>query len=621
MAGGTKVRGIVIELGADTNGISKALGSLNSEISSTQKQLKDVEKLLKLDPKNTELLRQKQELLNKAIEASTKKTDELQKAQAELGERTEENAKQYDAIEREIISCKQEQANWQKELDDMQPKVKTLKDTLSDISEATGKAAEKTKVLSAAAAGAGAALLGNAMKSAAAADDLATLAAQTGLTVEEIQKMQYASNLVDVSTDDMMGSLKKLTSQMGKDAEIFDKLGVSIYDSNGEMRNATDVWYDSLEALSQIQNETERDALSMELFGKSAASLTGIIDDGGQAMKDLGQEAEDLGLIMSGDAVNSAVEFNNQMDLMKQRTSMAFMEMGSSLATTLVPALEKLVEVVTTVVTWFSDLDGTTQIVILSILGLVAAISPVLSLISLVTGAAAALNVAVLPMIGTIAAVVAGIAAAIAIGVALYQNWDTIKQKATELWTAITEAFSNMLTSISETMTNIKDAIVDGWEEAIKFIKELPSKAADWGRDIIEGMISGIREKMDGIGGAISGVADKIKSFIGFSEPEEGPLSNFHTYMPDMMETMAEGIRDNTWRVEQAITGVAGTIHADVAPADYSPITGRLDSLIGASGSQQVNVILQGDAAGVFKLVRTQNTKFKGSTGKSAFDY
>ena len=88
-----------------------------------------------------------------------------------------------------------------------------------------------------------------------------------------------------------------------------------------------------------------------------------------------------------------------------------------------------------------------------------------------------------------------------------------------------------------------------------------------------------------------------------------------------MMEMMAEGIKDNTWRVEQAITGVAGTIQAETAPADYSSITGRLDSLIGATGNQQVNVVLQGDAAGVFKLVRTQNTKFKGSTGRSAFDY
>lgn len=621
MAGGTKVRGITIELGADTNGISKALGSLNSEISSTQKQLKDIDKLLKLDPKNTELLRQKQELLNKSMDASKKKVEELQKAQEGLGERTEKNAAQYDAIEREIISCKQEQANWQKEIDAMQPKVKTLKDTLSGISEVTGKAAEKTKVLSAAAAGAGTALLGNAMKSAAAADDLATLSAQTGLTVEEIQKMQYASDLVDVSTDDMIGSLRKLTMQMGKDAEVFDTLGVAIYDSNGEMRDAKDVWYDSLQALSQIQNETERDALSMELFGKSASSLSGIIDDGGEAMKMYGQEAENLGLIMSGDTVNSAVELNNQMDLLKARTSMAFLEMGASLATTLVPAFEKLVEVVTTVVTWFSDLDGSTQIIILAILGLVAAISPVLTLVSTLTGLAAGLNVAMLPMLGTIALIVAGIAAAIAIGVALYKNWDEIKAKATELWNTITTAFSNMLASISETMGNIKNAIVNGWNDAINFIKELPSQAINWGRDIIDGMISGIKQAMDGIGGAIGGVADKIKSFIGFSEPEEGPLSNFHTFMPDMMQMMASGIEDNTWRVEQAITGVAGTIQADVAPADYSPITGRLDSLIGAAGNQQVNVVLQGDAAGVFKLVRAQNTKFKGSTGRSAFDY
>ena len=74
---GTKVRGITIELGADTTGISKALGGLNSEINKTQKQLKDVEKLLKLDPKNTELLKQKQDLLNKSIDTSKEKVKAL----------------------------------------------------------------------------------------------------------------------------------------------------------------------------------------------------------------------------------------------------------------------------------------------------------------------------------------------------------------------------------------------------------------------------------------------------------------------------------------------------------------------------------------------------------------
>lgn len=617
---GAKIRGITIELGADTTGISKALGGLNSEISSTQKQLKDVEKLLKLDPSNTELLRQKQELLNKAVETSKEKVDALKQAQAELGERTEENAKQYDAIEREIISCETEQKKWNDQLDAMTPKAKTIKDTLSEVSEATGKAAEKTKALSAAAAGAAAGLLGNAVNAARTADDINTLSKQYGISVREIQRMNYAQDLIDVSTNDMLASYAKLTKQMGKGSEAFEKLGVNIYDVHGDLRDSQEVWYDTLEALSKVSNETERDVLAMDLFGKSAASLSGIIDDGGEALKTLGQEAEDAGLILSTDALESANQFNDALDKLKATAAQSFLEAGASLATTLVPALEKLVSIVSSVLTWFGNLDGGTQALILTILGLVAAISPVLSLISMITGAAAALSVGTLTLIGTIGGVIAIIAAVVAAGVLLYQNWDTIKEKASQLWETIKTAFDNMLEAVTTTMGNIKDAIVEGWEAAIDYIKDLPSKAISWGSDIINGMIDGIKSTMGGIGSAISGVAGTISSFIHFSEPDVGPLKDFHTFMPDMMQMMAAGITDNTWRVENAISGTAGAIAGATDPADYSPITGRLDSLIGAaSAGQQVNVILQGDAAGVFKLVRSQNQIYQKSTGRSGF--
>ena len=618
MASGTKVRGITIELGADTTGISKALGGLNSEINKTQKQLKDVEKLLKLDPKNTELLKQKQDLLNKSIETSKTKVEALEAAQKELGEITDDNKAQYDAIQREIISCQQEQKKWNDELAAMEPQAKTLKQTLGEVSEATGKAAEKTKALSAAAAGLGAGMLGNAVNAARTADDINTLAKQYGVSVREIQRMNYAQDLIDVSTNDMLASYAKLTKQMGSGSKAFETLGVNIHDVHGDLRDSQEVWYDTLEALSKVSNETERDVLAMDLFGKSAASLSGIIDDGGEALKTLGQEAEDAGLILSQDALDGANQFNDAMDKLKATATQSFLEAGASLATNLVPALEKLVEVISKVLTWFGNLDGSTQTIILGILALVAAISPVLGLISTLTGLAAGLNVAMLPMIGTIALIVAGIAAAIAIGVLLYQNWDTIKAKASELWTSVKEAFTNMLNSVSETMTGIKDAIVEGWEAAINYLKELPSKAIDWGKDIIDGMVDGIKKGMDAVGNTISGVAGTIKSFIGFSEPEKGPLSNFHTYMPDMMEQLAQGIEDNTWRVEQAISGTA-TVMANDTKADYSPITGRLDSLIGATAGQTVNVVLQGDAAGLFKAVRQQNNIFTKATGRGAF--
>lgn len=612
----TKVRGITIDLKADTTGISKSLGELNGDISKTQKQLRDVEKLLKLDPKNTDLLQQKYDLLKKSVADSEKKVKALQKAQEELGTRTKDNAEQYDAIQREIIACENEQAKWNKTLADMEPQAKTLKETLGEVSEATGKAAEKTKALSAAAAGLGAGMLGNAVNAARTADDINTLAKQYGVSVREIQRMNYAQDLIDVSTNDMLASYAKLTKQMGAGSKAFETLGVNIYDIHGDLRDSQEVWYDTLEALSKVSNETERDVLAMDLFGKSAASLSGIIDDGGEALKTLGQEAEDAGLILSQDALDGANQFNDAMDKLKATATQSFLEAGASLATNLVPALEKLVEVISKVLTWFGNLDGSTQTIILGILALVAAISPVLGLISTLTGLAAGLNVAMLPMIGTIGLIVAAIAAAIAIGVLLYQNWDTIKAKASELWTSIKEAFNNMLDSVTETMNGIKEAIVNGWNEAINFITELPSKAYNWGADIIGQMIKGITDNP--ITNAISGVADTIAKYIHFSEPDVGPLKNFHTFMPDMMEQMAKGIEGNTWRVEQAISGTA-TVMANDTKADYSPITGRLDSLIGATAGQTVNVVLQGDAAGLFKVVRQQNNIFTKATGKGAF--
>lgn len=593
-----KIRGITIEIDGDTTGLSKSLKDVDKSLKSTQNQLKDVNKLLKLDPKNTELLKQKQELLAKASEQAKEKIGNLQKVQAELGERTAENAQQYDAVQREIIATQKAQEDYDRQLQEMTPHVATFGEKMQGVSDKAAEMANKTKVLSAAAAGMGAALLTNAVKSAAAADDLATLSAQTGLTVEEIQKMQYASKLVDVSVDDMTGSLKKLTQQMGKDADIFDTLGVAIRDENGEMRDATDVWYDSLAALSQVQNETERDALSMELFGKSAASLTGIIDDGGQAMKDLGQEAEDLGLIMSGDAVQSAVEFNNQMDLMKERVSMAFMEMGSSLATELVPMLEKLVEVVTTVVTWFSDLDGTTQTVILTVLGLVAAISPVLGMISAITGAAAALNVAVLPMIGTMAAVVVGVAAVVAIGVTLYKNWDTIKQKAEELWQKIKETFANIKQTVLDAVDRIKEAFKFEWK--LPDLK-IPHFKITGGEAPYGFMGKGTFPSID-----IEWYKKAYTNAMLFKNPTV-------LATPYGMKGFGDGNGS-----EMVIgTDMLMNIFGNANSKELQKIESLLEYIV-ANGTP---VVLQGDAAKMFKAVRRQNTKFKGSTGKSAFEY
>ena len=89
----------------------------------------------------------------------------------------------------------------------------------------------------------------------------------------------------------------------------------------------------------------------------------------------------------------------------------------------------------------------------------------------------------------------------------------------------------------------------------IDFFKKLPLMALQWGKDLLDNFTQGIKDKIGNLKETLRGAADKVKDFLGFSEPDEGPLSNFHTFAPDMMELFASGIKDNTSLITDAISG------------------------------------------------------------------
>lgn len=467
-----RIAGITIEIDGDTTQLTKALSGVNKDLKNTQDALRDVDNLLKLDPSNVDLLKQKQDLLTRAISDTKSKLDTEKEALAQLkkSDQTDEVKDRQAALEREIASTEQSLKGLEKE---MKSFGSVSKQQLEATSKKFGDLSQKTRGLSTAAAGLGAAMIGNAVNAGKTADEINTLSKQYGVSTDEIQKMNYASDLLDVSTEDMLKSIQKVTKAMGSENSALSTLGVRTTNADGSMRDATDVWYDALEALSQVENETERDQLAMELFGKSASDLSGIVDDGGESLKAFGQEAEDAGLILDGDALDSANEFNDSMDRLKRTASGAFLEAGAALAEALLPALEKLSGVVSEVVGWFASLDGSTQTVILTVLGLVAAISPLMGLLSAITS----------PM----GLVITAIGALIAAGVALYENWDTIKEKAGEVWESIT-------TSLSETWTSIKGFFSDIWGWVTDNIIQPITDA--W--DSIKGFFADIKEAIDG---------------------------------------------------------------------------------------------------------------------------
>ena len=148
------------------------------------------------------------------------------------------------------------------------------------------------------------------LEAASDVDDLVTQSMVTGLSTKTLQEMQYASEFVDVSVDTMTGSMTKLTRAMASardgneaTAKAFAELGVSVTDSNGNLRSAEDVFYDVIDALGQIDNQTERDAAAMEILGKSAQDLNPLILAGSDAMKQYAEEAAAVNYVLSDEQV------------------------------------------------------------------------------------------------------------------------------------------------------------------------------------------------------------------------------------------------------------------------------------------------------------------------------
>lgn len=149
-------------------------------------------------------------------------------------------------------------------------------------------------------------------ESAAFADNIITLSMQTGQSTQQLQEFAYASELIDVSVDTLQGSLTKLTNNMqdtmngtGNAKASFEALGVSVTNADGSMRSANDVFYETIDALGQVKNETERDAMAMDIFGRSAQDLNPLIIQGSKTIKAYADEAHNMGYVLDDEALSA----------------------------------------------------------------------------------------------------------------------------------------------------------------------------------------------------------------------------------------------------------------------------------------------------------------------------
>lgn len=558
------------------------------------------------------------------------------------------------------------------------------------------------------------------------ADTVNTMAKQTGLSTEAIQEYMYAAELVDVSVETLTGSMTKNEKAMVSaasgskaTAEAYDKLGVSVVDADGNLRDNKAVFWEVIDALGKVTNETERDTTAMSLLGKSAKELNPLILAGSDSMKKYAEEAHQAGAVLDSDTLGAFQAFDDNLVRLSNGTQAAENALGlvllpllTQLSTDGVDALgqftngvlqadgdiQKIGEVITATVPQVLDsliknlpeavsiinalVKTTLQTVIdnlpaiLSALHSVAvtigntllskenlsqvldAITEIVTttieffaehaeeltqigvtvIIALIEGLARALPQILPPLANAIVTIIDTLTApenveafinamallivkmAEGISLALPRILENIGPLIDAIVQAIVilapllldagitifkmllnnEALQKLSSELSpkimELITIIAGQLYQAGQELLPKVfsmifNAIRNAALTWGQDIIKSLMEGIASKKNALEEGLKGVAGKIKSFLGFSEPEEGPLSDFHTYAPDMIDLWDKTMLDSLPKLESSMNVMAGTISdgAQVSAIDY---TSRLDTingtLAGLSGNQEI---------------------------------
>lgn len=183
------------------------------------------------------------------------------------------------------------------------------------------------------------------VEGAAYADGVLTTATQTGIATDKLQEYMYAAELIDVSTETLTKSMaKQIKSMKGVQdgtklsVEAYDKLGVSVLNADGSLRDSDTVYWEVIDALGRMENETERDALAMQILGKSAQELNPLIEAGSERMDELGEAARKAGYVVGEDMLNAYGALDDQLQYLSVGATAA----KNALGTVLLPVLTDL---------------------------------------------------------------------------------------------------------------------------------------------------------------------------------------------------------------------------------------------------------------------------------------
>ena len=360
----------------------KALSEIGNGMRVLDSEMRKVQSAYAKNADSVESLAAQNDVLERKISSQTEKIEYLKAALQQSAEKYGESDKRTMQWQTSLNNAEAELNNLNNKLDENKEKIEesgketgNLGDVVSGLTEKFGiklpegmqksmnsmgslnttsvKIAGGFVALAVAIAKAEKALIAMTKESAAFADNIITLSMQTGQTTDQLQEFSYATELIDVSVDTLQGSLTKLTNNMqdtingtGNAKASFDALGISVTDADGNMRSANDVFYETIDALGDVKNETERDAMAMDIFGRSAQDLNPLIIQGSDTLKAYAQEAHNVGYVLNNEELSALGAVDDAYQRLQKSQEGAKNQLSAEFAPYLTEFYEKITKLI-----------------------------------------------------------------------------------------------------------------------------------------------------------------------------------------------------------------------------------------------------------------------------------
>ena len=626
-----KIRGITVEIGGDTSGLSKALKNVNSEISSTQKELKDVERLLKMDPGNTELLRQKYELLNKSVDQTETKLDALKQAEKEVQqqfERGDVSEAQYNAIKREIESTQISLRDLRKRAEETDRAIKGVDEKpIEEVANAADKAEKELKE-----AGKEASSFGDHLKAEALVAGAQGLLSTMKDVSEESKELntdlsRLEQNALEngVSAEKARDAWREFAIQSGETDSAVEAtsnlLQAGFTESNLEkavngLAGAAQRFPDTLkvESLADSLQETLQAGAATGQFAELLDRVGVGAENFSEKLEKCSTDAERQNLVLQALAetgLNESYEGwkkNNEALYENNEANLKMQEQLAELGEKIMPIITQIIDGIAVALEWFNNLDEDTQKVILTVIALVAAIGPLISAFQGLSGVMS--FIAANPIVLLIAAIV-GLVALIAVKgdetQAILQRVDDFLQNIfARDWTEVFgPVLGDALNAFFANLKNIWDSVMLVFDGVIDFIRGVFT--GDWERawtgvqkifaGIFEGLITIAKAPLNSVLALINGMIEGINwvirkaNSISFKNPFTGEKVGFNFSEIGKIPYLAKG---GILTQGSAVVGEAGPELLTVSGnrAIVQPLTGQ--STVNNSYLGGINVYVYG---------------------------